>query len=116
MQKLPQMYGGPQGALLVAEIDGTPAGCAGVRRLDDAVCELKRVYVRAEFRGGGWGRRLTEAALQAAREMSYQRIRLDTLPQMAEAQRLYESLGFYDIPAYYGQPIPGQRFMEARLS
>jgi ribosomal protein S18 acetylase RimI-like enzyme len=61
------------------------------------------------------GRRLTETALQAAREMGYQRIRLDTLPQMAAAQQLYEDLGFHDIPAYYGEPMAGQRFMEADL-
>ncbi len=62
------------------------------------------------------GRLLTETALQAAREMGYTRIRLDTLPQMQAAQRLYEDLGFRDIPAYYGEPIPDQRFMEAALS
>ena len=56
------------------------------------------------------------AALEAAREMGYARIRLDTLPEMEAAQRLYESLGFYDIAAYYGEPVPGQRFMEAVLA
>ena len=80
------------------------------------VCELKRVYVRTDFRGTGLGRRLTESAMQAAREMGYTRMRLDTLAQMVAAQRLYEELGFRDIPAYYGKPTPGQRFMEAVLS
>jgi len=116
LDSLPQMYGAPRGVLLLAENEGRAAGCAGVRPLDDVTCELKRVYVRADFRGTGMGRRLTERAMQAAREMGYQRIRLDTLPQMAAAQRLYESLGFRDIPAYYGEPMAGQRFMEAALS
>ena len=86
------------------------------RRLEDVTCELKRVYVRPEFRGTGMGRRLAEAAMRAAREIGYTTIRLDTLPQMAAAQRLYEDLGFRDIPAYYGKPMDGQRFMEAVLS
>ena len=78
---------------------------------------LFRLYVlRAAYRGAGLGRLLTETALEAARAMGYVRIRLDTLPQMAAAQRLYESLGFHDIGAYYGEPVPGQRFMEAMLN
>ncbi len=116
LESLSRMYGAPRGVLLLAEIDGVLAGCAAVRQLDDLICELKRVYVRPDFRGTGMGRRLTERALQAAREMGYGSIRLDTLPQMQAAQRLYEDLGFRDIPAYYGKPMPGQRFMEAVLS
>ena len=110
------MYGPPRGVLLLAESEGMAAGCAAVRPLDDVTGELKRVYVRADFRGMGMGRRLAESALQAAREMGYKSIRLDTLPQMQAAQRLYESLGFRDVPAYYGEPMAGQRFMEAVLS
>lgn len=110
------MYGPPRGVLLLSEMEGMLAGCAAVRPLDDVTCELKRVYVRPDFRGSGMGSRLTETALQAAREMGYKSIRLDTLPQMAAAQRLYEDLGFHDIPAYYGKPMAGQRFMEAVLS
>ena len=116
LETLSVMYGPPRGVLLLAEIEGILAGCAAVRPLDDVTCELKRVYVRADFRGAGLGRRLTETALHAAREMGYKSIRLDTLPQMQAAQRLYEDLGFRDIPAYYGKPVTGQRFMEAVLS
>jgi ribosomal protein S18 acetylase RimI-like enzyme len=110
------MYGPPRGVLLLAEIEGLPAGCVAIRPLDDAICELKRLYVRASYRGAGLGRLLTETALQAAREMGYTRIRLDTLPQMQPAQQLYESLGFHDIPAYYSEAAPGQRFLEAILN
>jgi ribosomal protein S18 acetylase RimI-like enzyme len=102
--------------LLLAEIEDGLAGCVAVRPLDCAICELKRLYVRPAYRGTGLGRRLAEAALQAVREMGYTRIRLDTLPEMQAAQRLYEDLGFRDIPAYYGEPMAGQRFMEAVLS
>ncbi len=110
------MYGPPSGALLLAEIEAIPAGCVAVRNLDPTTCELKRLYVRPTHRGHRLGRRLAEAALEAARALGYQRIRLDTLPEMQPAQRLYESLGFHDIPAYYGDPIQGQRFMEAALN
>jgi len=113
---LPQMYGPPSGALLLAEVDATPAGCVAVRNLDAATCELKRLYVRPTHRGHNLGRHLAEAALETARALGYQRIRLDTLPEMQPAQRLYESLGFHDIPPYYGDPIQGQRFMEAPLT
>ena len=115
LETLSGVYGPPRGVLLLAEIEGILAGCAAVRPLGDVTCELKRVYVRADFRGAGLGRRLTETALHSAREMGYKSIRLDTLPQMKAAQRLYEDLGFHDIPAYYGKPMAGQRFMEAAL-
>ncbi len=110
------MYGPPRGALLLAEIDDAPAGCVAVRPLDAATCELKRLYVRPTHRGHNLGRLLTYAALETARALGYARIRLDTLPEMQPAQRLYESLGFRDIAPYYGEPIPGQRFMEASLN
>jgi putative acetyltransferase len=113
---LPKMYGPPSGALLLAEIDADPAGCVAVRNIDAATCELKRLYVRPQHRGHNLGRQLAEAALETARSFGYQRIRLDTLPEMQAAQRLYESLGFHDILPYYGDPIQGQRFMEASLN
>ena len=113
---LSQTYGPPGGALLLAEAEDSLAGCVAVRPIDAAICELKRLYVRSAYRGTGLGRRLANTALQAARDLGYQCIRLDTLPQMQAAQRLYENLGFRDIPAYYGEPMAGQRFMEAVLS
>ena len=115
LETLSRMYGPPGGVLLLAETADGLAGCVAVRPMDGAVCELKRLYVRSRYRGTGLGRRLAETALQAAREMGYTRIRLDTLPQMQAAQRLYEDLGFHDILAYYGKPMAGQRFMEAAL-
>ena len=115
LDALSRMYGPPRGVLLLAESSGTPTGCAALRSLESAICELKRVYVRPNFRGTGLGRRLTESAMQAARGMGYTHMRLDTLAELAAAQRLYEHLGFRDIPAYYGEPMAEQRFMEAAL-
>jgi ribosomal protein S18 acetylase RimI-like enzyme len=116
LHELPGAYAPPLGALLLAEVDGVAAGCVAVRPLESGICELKRLYVRSGSRGAGLGRRLTAEAMQSAREMGYTRIRLDTLPEMHAAQKLYESLGFYDIPSYYDSPIPGKRCLEAALN
>ena len=83
------------------------AGCVALRRLDGATAEIKRLYVRDGHRGSGLGRRLTEAAIGAAREAGCSRVVLDSLPKMREAIALYRSLGFREIPPYLEQPTPG---------
>ncbi|HLW77310.1 MAG TPA: GNAT family N-acetyltransferase [Bryobacteraceae bacterium] len=111
---LPGRYAAPRGELLIAMSGGESAGCIALRRFreEDRICEMKRLYVRPPFRGSGLGRRLAVEIIDAARQRGYKRMRLDTLPQQVEAHRLYESLGFYDIPAYGDFPIAGSRFME----
>ncbi len=103
------------GALLVLDGDGGLIGCVGVRRIDETTCELKRLYLRPGARGGGLGRRLLEAAVDRARTLGYRAMRLDTLPVMDAAQRLYRETGFVEIPAYRANPVPGARFFELAL-
>jgi len=115
LAELPGRYAPPDGRLLLASHDGAEAGCVAMRRIAFEVCEMKRLYVRPEFRGKGWGRILAEAVIQAGREQSYKRMRLDTLPSMKEAIALYESLGFRRIDPYYPDAAAGTVFMELCL-
>ncbi|MCB1959813.1 MAG: carbonate dehydratase [Rhodocyclaceae bacterium] len=115
MASLPGAYAAPEGRLYYAEIDGKPAGCVGVRKFSDGVCEMKRLYVEPSTRGGGIGRELALAAIRAARELGYRRIMLDTLPAMRIAVKLYRELGFQEAPAYYPTPIEGTIFLALDL-
>lgn len=112
---LASTYGPPTGALLLATVDGAPAGCVGVRPFAPGCCEMKRLYVRPSARGHRVGRHLAERAMAAARALGYTHMRLDTLPSMHGAQALYLSLGFYEIAPYRDNPVPGTRYLEAAL-
>jgi carbonic anhydrase len=109
-------YGPPSGVFLLAERGGAYIGCVGVRRLAAGTAEMKRLYVSPAGRGHGLGRLLAEAAIEAAREMGYARLVLDTLPSMSEARTLYRSLGFTEISAYRFNPVAGTAFLELRLA
>jgi ribosomal protein S18 acetylase RimI-like enzyme len=111
----PESYLPPTGALLLCFRDESPAGSVAMRGLDDGVCEMKRLYVRPAFRGRGVGRELALAVIEAGREAGYRSMRLDTLPGMDDAQRLYRLLGFGEIDAYYENPVPGTKYLELDL-
>jgi putative acetyltransferase len=112
---LPGAYARPGGRLLLARVAGTPAACAALRPLGDRDGEMKRLYVRPQFRGMGLGRALAEIVIDEARAMGYGHVKLDTLPQMTEAQSLYAELGFRDIAPYNDNPIAGTRFLGLAL-
>jgi putative acetyltransferase len=119
LANLPGDYTAPRGALLLAKVDGQIAGCCALRPLDNAdypnACEMKRLYVRNDFRAMGLGRELAEAVLAAAREAGYSCVLLDTLDDMEAARALYHDLGFHEIPPYYHNPIPGAHYLKADL-
>lgn len=116
---LPGDYADPRGALLLALVDGEPAGCCALRPLDATdypnASEMKRLYVRRAFRGFGLGRQLAEATLDAARQRGYACVLLDTLDDMESARALYTELGFVEIPPYYHNPIPGAHYLKVDI-
>ena len=111
VETLPGEYAPPRGRLLLARDQDEAAGCVAMRPLMDGTCEMKRLYVRPRFRAEGVGRQLAERVIAEARSAGYRRMYLDTLPTMAGAQRMYERLGFRDIPAYRYNPVAGTRFL-----
>jgi GNAT superfamily N-acetyltransferase len=113
---LPGKYAPPEGRLLLAYADDKLAGCIAMRKLEDGVCEMKRLFVRDEFRGARIGVALIEELISDARGIGYEKMRLDTFPpKMGKAARLYKSHGFVQIPPYYENPHPGVLFMELNL-
>jgi len=109
-------YACPHGGLWLAITEDLQvAGCVALRPLEPRVGEMKRLYVRPEHRGTGLGKKLTQKVLQEATRIGYQRVRLDTTPEMATAIRLYQSLGFRPIAAYRPNPVAGALYMEIEV-
>jgi putative acetyltransferase len=113
---LPGKYAAPEGALLLAKVDGVVAGVVALRKLEAGIAEMKRLYVRPEHHGRSIGRKLAEAVVARARTLGYRRLRLDTISgKMDTAVKLYRSMGFAEIAPYYDSPVAGTKYMELAL-
>jgi carbonic anhydrase len=115
MQSFEQTYTLPSGMFLIAETTAEIAGCVGLLRHSDEVAEVKRLYVRSAYRGLALGETLMHALIDKAKSLGYAKLVLDSVPQTAFAQRLYERLGFTETSPYYANPVPGTRFLELVL-
>ncbi|MFA6508132.1 MAG: helix-turn-helix domain-containing GNAT family N-acetyltransferase [Treponemataceae bacterium] len=121
LASLPGKYAPPTGALFLASVPrsrggGEPAGCVALRKLEKGVCEMKRLFVRPEYRGFGVGKALAARIVLSARELGYERMRLDTLERLGEAVALYRSMGFHPIDPYCDNPLEGAVFLEKELN
>ncbi len=113
---LPGKYAKPEGRLLLALIDEKAAGCGALRKLEVGVCEMKRLFVREDFRKFGFGKMLIEKLIAEARRAGYKKLRLDTLPEkMPRAVKLYKDFGFLQIDPYYENPHRETLFLELEL-
>jgi len=115
LANLPDYYALPKGCLLLAKYQDKAVGCVGLRELGDGICEMKRLYVKQEFRGLKIGKALAEAVIQEARKAGYNCMLLDFISPRKVVRSLYETLGFKKTAPYENIPIAGAVFMELAL-
>jgi ribosomal protein S18 acetylase RimI-like enzyme len=116
LRGLPGEYAPPEGRLILCEVDGRPAGCIALKKLEEGICEMKRLYIRPEFRGRALGLKLVIHLIAEARSAGYSAMRLDTVSGiMDHAIALYRSVGFRNIPPYYVSPIANAVYLELDL-
>ncbi len=113
---MPGYYAEPEGQILLLKNGDEIVGAVALRPLDDdGICEMKRLYVREEWRGAGYGRELTARILDAARKAGYDRIRLDTERRLTTAIEMYKKFGFEEIAKYYDNPVDNILYLELDL-
>jgi ribosomal protein S18 acetylase RimI-like enzyme len=115
IENLGKKYGLPDGRLYIAYFDGQAAGCIALRQMSKTECEMKRLYIKPQFRKMKIGRTLVELIINDAKKIGYQYMFLDTLPSLEAALKLYEKFGFYRIPPYNDSPIDNTIFMKLDL-
>ena len=115
LAELPGEYASPDGCLILAMEETNAVGCVALRKIDNGICEMKRLYVKSSSRGEGVGRKLVKAIIEEAEKIGYTKMRLDTVPAMKETIALYCSMGFYEIKPYRENPTVGALYMELDL-
>lgn len=115
LKNISSAYHRPIGALLLAYVNENLSGCAAIRKFENDICELKRMYIRTNARGLGIGKLLLRKCIAIGKELNYSAMRLDTLPSMFSAIQLYEKEGFYEIDPYRFNPIVGTKYYEINL-
>lgn len=115
VEHLEEKYGKPYGRLYIAFLDGKLAGCIALKKIDEENCEMKRLYVRSEFRGKHIGNVLAEKIIDEARKIGYKSILLDTLPFLTSAIKLYKKMGFYEIEQYNDSPMKDAIYLKLDL-
>ena len=115
LEHLEKKYGLPDGRLYIAYYNNEVAGCISLKKIDEKNCEMKRLYVRLEFRGKQIGEKLIEKIIKDAKEIGYSFMLLDTLPFLKSAINLYKKYGFYEIPSYNNSPMKTSIYMKLDL-
>lgn len=116
LKELPKRYGQPTGDLILASVGHQLAGGIAVHQFEPGIAEMKRLYVKNQFRSLGIGHELVARILASAQKLGYRTIRLDTIPRMKAAQKIYREAGFKDIPPYRYNPVPDALFLECQLT
>lgn len=109
-------YGKPDGRLYLVRVDGKTAGCVGLRKIGETNCELKRLYVRPEYRGQHLAGMMTKQVISDAKEIGYHHMLLDTLPFLTDAIRMYRNYGFYEVPSYNNSPMDNLIYLKLDLT
>jgi ribosomal protein S18 acetylase RimI-like enzyme len=115
LSTFPKKYSEPEGAFLIAKENNEVTGCVGIRKLENGICEMKRLFVNDRYRGSGTGKKLVEMIIVEAKLKHYERMRLDTLDTMEDALNIYRKNGFYEIEPYYNNPADGVVYLEKIL-
>jgi len=116
LASLPGKYAIPKGVILLAEVEGSIAGCVAVRELKENICEMKRLYVKDKFRGLSVGKKLTVEIIEKAKKLHYKKMQLDTLERLETAMGIYQKLGFKKISPYYANPLDEVVYWELDLT
>ncbi|MBA4849914.1 GNAT family N-acetyltransferase [Emticicia sp. BO119] len=115
LAKLPAKYAEPEGAIFLAKANGKSAGCVALWKLEDGICEMKRLYVKPEFQGLGFGKKLVYIIIEEAQKKGYKKMKLDTLRRLESANHLYKSLKFTETTSYNYNPEEDVAYFEKDL-